>query len=54
MESFEAFQSRKYREYKRKKRREAFFETLSAIFLLGLAVFMIKLWFVAEGFSIQW
>ena len=54
MESYEMMQARKFKEYKRRKRKEAIVEIVSAILFLGLSAFMVKLWFVAEGFSIQW
>jgi len=54
MESFEMMQARKFKEYKRRKRKEAVVEICAAIGLVALIAFAVKLWFVAEGFSIQW
>lgn len=45
---------KRFNEYKRKKRKDAIVETFAAIGIVALIAFAVKLWFVAEGFTIQW
>ncbi|MBO6031724.1 MAG: hypothetical protein J6Q22_09645 [Prevotella sp.] len=54
MENESMAQHRKYKQWLRQKRKETTVEIVSAILLLALSALMVKLWFVAEGFSIQW
>ena len=54
METESMMKCRKYKQWLRQKRKETTVEIVSAIFLLALSALMVKLWFVAEGFTIQW
>jgi len=54
MESETHMMNRKFRQWQKQKRKEAVVEVVSSIILLALLALMVKLWFVAEGFSIQW
>lgn len=54
MESETMRNRRNYKQWLRQKRKETAIEIVSALVSIPVIYLLIKLWFVLEGFEIQW